>query len=1080
MTATTATRPEAATLDPAQLVGLDAPARLAVAVAATGSISTAQRALKLAGYPVSITSGRNDEALSDDGGLYAAHPVNVPDAGWSYSAAGSPGHDRCCANRSRGLYQGTRLAGQLPYVHARLMIPDGRVSVALFLMSATAASPRAVITWDQVDRGRIYHRLGIPASKSPRVREALTTVIIGLAYDDALPERPHALAPSSRTEDGHIPAPEWSTLPPGYGDQPPAEAASPARAQARARQARIAAGSPQVALVMGASIAGPFAAATGTQSCLWELVAAARVGKTTTVQLAAAMWGRPALPPEPGILMSWDASAKGMGRVSGYLGTLPLFADESGTADFAPAEWARWVYGQTQGASRLTSSVDGEPRRTPGWQGNAILSGNGSITEGVRSGKFAGIPARVLTLQGPFTTSAADCDALAEAVASDYGHLGAAVLGSVTVAEFRRWQAEARAAIGGPDGGTLGTNAAQLAAAVAGARAADMILGTGEALQAAALAAARDYLATAAEPETNREIALRMLAEWIAANRPGWPDRAAYEASGKPDNSVPGYSGKADIPLHGVASQVAGTRDDEWVYMLPATWDALTAEATITGTLALADMYQRGELHVAPSWRAKREWRTPGPKWMTPRPNVYKIRLTALALALADDDTESAPPTPEPEQPQAASQPAAAPAPEPLPEPAESFAGGWGPGTIGEAAHASDPARQERTTVVPPPRDAAAGEPAADVDPRAEWLANTWARSDNREHFKAPGRQAALDRITALLDNMPGIAESTDSNVRSERANSLKLADELQGHGDQFGGPFIPVLRHRKAWLTPWKKGGYPLCAEMATVIEGYGFERDYHGPMTALDANGMWIGAIGNAIVAHGGLDHTGECEPPASSTPPGYYQVTAYEWQEADMPSPLGNAKPGSQPWVPGQTMGLLAELASAGRWPEATALDSWTGTAARLDAWGRLIREQRRYALETYGYGSSAYQATKDAVSKAVSMMAGTMAEDTTMPKRVWTLGKNHRADWRHAIITGASAKMWRTLDRCRQMANSNPELMPIGIRNKDELLIPPAALELFTTQSYPGGSRPPVRLDPTGIELGTFKVKGVEVR
>jgi len=193
--------------------------------------------------------------------------------------------------------------------------------------------------------------------------------------------------------------------------------------------------------------------------------------------------------------------------------------------------------------------------------------------------------------------------------------------------------------------------------------------------------------------------------------------------------------------------------------------------------------------------------------------------------------------------------------------------------------------------------------------------------------------------------------------------------------------------------------------------------------------------------------------------------------------MPSPLGNATPGTQVWVPAPTAGLLAELANAGRWPDATALDSWTGTAVRLDGWGRLIRELRRYALETHGYGSGAYQAAKDAVSKSVSMMNGTLAENTTRPVREWTKCKNQRIDWRHQVITNSAAFMWRAMDRCRQMAAGNPDLAPIGIRAKDELLIPSAATRLVTTQPY-RGTRPPVRVDATGVTLGTFKVKGEE--
>jgi len=230
--------------------------------------------------------------------------------------------------------------------------------------------------------------------------------------------------------------------------------------------------------------------------------------------------------------------------------------------------------------------------------------------------------------------------------------------------------------------------------------------------------------------------------------------------------------------------------------------------------------------------------------------------------------------------------------------------------------------------------------------------------------------------------------------------------------------------------------------------------------------------------LVAHSALEHTGECDIPASSTPPGYYLVTAYPWTEAGMPSPLRDAEPGTQLWVPAPIAGLLASLAEAGRWPDATALDSWTGPHVRLDAWGRLIREIRRYALEHYDYGSAAYQVTKDAVSMAISTMHGDLAEDTTRPVRVWRKSKIDRIDWRHQIITHNAAYMWRTMDRCIALADGNPDLMPLGIRNKDELWIPAAAEQLVAEPLHREGTKLPVQIDGTGIELGTFKVKSRE--
>jgi len=81
------------------------------------------------------------------------------------------------------------------------------------------------------------------------------------------------------------------------------------------------------------------------------------------------------------------------------------------------------------------------------------------------------------------------------------------------------------------------------------------------------------------------------------------------------------------------------------------------------------------------------------------------------------------------------------------------------------------------------------------------------ARSDNRQHFKTDAQRAALIRIMALLDSNPDIA---DKDAVSSLADSLHVLAALEGSGQDFGGPFLPTLRGRAAWLRPWKKSGCP------------------------------------------------------------------------------------------------------------------------------------------------------------------------------------------------------------------------------------------------------------------------------
>ena len=290
-----------ATISPEQLAALNAPGKLALALAVTGEVGAAQRLLKQAGHPVSITGGAND--IPEDGdGLYAAHPVNVAVAGFSYSLQGTPGHERCCASRQRGVYQGSRLAGRVPYIHARVMTQDGRATSADFLMSATPDGSRVRIIPDDIDNGRYAHRLKMARSADPRIRHALDTVTCELVYDTDVPEVAAALTPASRDEHGRIPLTEFSrdVMPPGYLDQPAAPPDDPARTAARQVKVAIAALRPAIALAWGASAAAPYSGPLKLQSHVWELAGSARMGKTTTVSLMASVWGSPAQPPSSG------------------------------------------------------------------------------------------------------------------------------------------------------------------------------------------------------------------------------------------------------------------------------------------------------------------------------------------------------------------------------------------------------------------------------------------------------------------------------------------------------------------------------------------------------------------------------------------------------------------------------------------------------------------------------------------------------------------------------------------------------------------------------------------------------------
>lgn len=417
---------------------------------------------------------------------------------------------------------------------------------------------------------------------------------------------------------------------------------------------------------------------------------------------------------------------------------------------------------------------------------------------------------------------------------------------------------------------------------------------------------------------------------------------------------------------------------------------------------------------------------------------------------------------------------------------------GWGPGTMGAAAWSEgeqawqdalpDPAPAELPAQQPAPVPAARPvvTPAADPEPapavparpaprkrttpapvvaadgpHAVFLAGAVARKSLRTDAQ---REALADRL-ALLDD-PEIGETPEK---------LRILAALEGPRGT-NGPFAPQRGRRGPWWQP----DMPGMLESVQVMNGWAWEREgYTGLAVTLDRNGSWPTAVSSVSVAHGGLEHTGPVADFPGKPRPGYYRVTVYPWRETGMPSPLANETPGSEVWVTGTRMHLLLDLAGAGRWPDATALDSYTGDPARLSDWAHLIGELRRYALEVHGRESGAYDAVKEAFGQSMGTLHGSWYDEGAMRRRKWSC-KARRVDWVHAIKDQASATLWRTADAVRQLAPA--DLGPLSLRNIDELVIPAAALEVVTADT--DGRRPAVRIDDLGTTFGTWKVKDTE--
>lgn len=280
-------------------------------------------------------------------------------------------------------------------------------------------------------------------------------------------------------------------------------------------------------------------------------------------------------------------------------------------------------------------------------------------------------------------------------------------------------------------------------------------------------------------------------------------------------------------------------------------------------------------------------------------------------------------------------------------------------------------------------------------------------------------------------------------------------------------GTCAPRKRIDGRMRAPYWRPELPAALELVQVVSSWSWKRPYAGDVAVLDRSGAWISAASSVDVAHGELEHTGDAE---FTGRPGLYEVSVYPWLEDGLPNPLGRTLKGQETvWVPAPRVKLLQELAAAGRWPDAAVVNSYTGEPVRMLKWTNHVNSLRADAIRRHGRDSEEYDAVKVAFSQALSLMIG--AKTPGQPRK-WKCAAQ-RPDWTYSIQDQAAVTLWRWADACRQVA---PELPPVAMRNVDELVIPRAALEIVTTTERPGGKKP-LEIDPTGIKLGTFKLKEV---
>lgn len=586
---------------------------------------------------------------------FPQHPVVMHRGEWRYDTGSHVDRGVYCFDQGTDSRPGRwRWLAPLPYVRARIVRRDGqgiRCGTDYLLAAAEEGGKTITATHLSLRDGTWANDLGLDLSFDDKVVKAAATAIATHASTHA-PEVESA--PRVDPDTGHIGVALPETLPAGYLACAPGD--RDAGLAAWAEIIRVAVTAPKMALALGASAVSPFISSLRShhQSHFVALYGDSRQGKSTTMKLVGGVWGNSVPHGDAGgVVSTWDVSGIGVGRYVGMLGVLPPFLDESGMRNATPAEWGKLIYSLCEGAQRMVGETRGPGlRRSKPWRGIFFSAGNGRLSNGLGAGPYAGVACRVIDLGTPLTVSAEQAEQLEEVLLpAAYGHAGAAILDQVSVADVQALVDDAVADLGLPEGGTSRTVTKELHTHIAGAAVLDSLAGTGGLLRAAALAAARDYLAEWSEPQHDADRLLAELRDWYGREPAKWPTVSQYQETKQPrpggEPTGFGRTPLAELPQHQVDREEAGlwADDGSWVAVFKKAWKAMVEEHGLDHSVVCRELHRRGLLYVTSQQRKKGEWTNRAVRGMA---DMYKLMIPA---EIPDDVPEDEPAGDKPAEP---------------------------------------------------------------------------------------------------------------------------------------------------------------------------------------------------------------------------------------------------------------------------------------------------------------------------------------------------------------------------------------------------------------------------------------------
>ncbi len=176
---------------------------------------------------------------------------------------------------------------------------------------------------------------------------------------------------------------------------------------------------PRVMLGLYASFVPPLLPILQAPSFIIDYCGLTSQGKTTVEEIAASVWGLPSKE-RGGLVKSWDSTRVFAERYASLFNHLPIFLDDSQTADSRLV--SRMLYMVANGVGKGRGAIKGS-RRTASWSTVCFSTGEHRLIDTTED---EGARARTITLWGaPFSKDMGRfVRAMKNAVANHYGHAG--------------------------------------------------------------------------------------------------------------------------------------------------------------------------------------------------------------------------------------------------------------------------------------------------------------------------------------------------------------------------------------------------------------------------------------------------------------------------------------------------------------------------------------------------------------------------------------------------------------------------------------------------------------------------------